>query len=151
MKILYDNISANIPYVLSEVHDLIKNSQVLLTAIDSQENVADSLIIQRAIGDGVLIQKFNNYVSFPSSELYNLIDNYNLFNGFDEIWFFRNIVNVVNPPDVPLVTPYELKISDLQNIEKWMISSSCYFAIGDGCGLNYITTDEKIDQKLKKI
>lgn len=70
------------------------------------------------------------------------------FTGFDEIWFWRHEDAAIEPPAVritserpfgPATWHFDVE-AELAVLRDWMAASQCVLALGDGCGLNYLTS-----------
>lgn len=118
---------------------------VLLTALDSVRDLTAAMIGQRilrelprtrALGDGLLL---------PAGILTEVGWISDLFGGFDEAWFFDievrgplpRGVSVLPPPSFDRVEPDEATI-------KWFLEFDCKLALGDGFGMNYLSTDREV-------
>jgi hypothetical protein len=74
---------------------------------------------------------------------------YKLFSHFDEIWLFEDHPDVDKPKEVSIVSPLELnKTIPSKELLDWFSASGCLLGLGDGMGMNYITTSEEIVQSL---
>lgn len=69
-----------------------------------------------------------------------------VFTGFDELWIFREMKSDLNLVDVPPatseVTDFSIKLP--QEISDTFSRNDCLLVLGDGCGLNYFTSDSRI-------
>jgi len=153
-NIIYGHENTNIPFLVDNIEDLIGgDTYVLMTCIDSQDNVSDSSMVKKAMANAELeAGSYFGFLSFPFKSIWSLIDDYNLFNGFDVVWFFEKQEKEIQPPPgYPIVNPYELTDSEATLLGKWMKKSGAFLGLGDGCGLNYITTKKEIAERIKKI
>jgi len=64
------------------------------------------------------------------------------FSGFDEVWFLRGRPTESPPQGVYLVGPFDVATDDITGAIAWMKAQGAGLALGDGIGLNYITTTE---------
>ncbi len=73
----------------------------------------------------------------------------NLFTHFDEIWLYKEHPVVDKPTGVSIVSPLELS-TDAPSIDllEWFDASGCVLGLGDGIGMNYVTTSKEIVQSL---
>ena len=70
---------------------------------------------------------------------------FNLFNGFDEVWLFREVPQFPKPDDVILVAPLDLREDAISHeLCRWMHASGCEVGLGDGIGLNYVTREDSV-------
>ena len=76
-----------------------------------------------------------------------------VFTGFDELWLFRNRELTAELVDVPGVTSDGIDLS--QGIPKPLSEvierSHCVLVLADGCGLNYVTSDDRVAQTIASI
>lgn len=124
---------------------------VLITRVDSatdlrQVPTARAIIERypacRFLGGGLVI---------PAGALAEAGKEFNLFNGFDEAWWFSREPQLPKPDAVFLVAPLDLRddaVSD--QLRDWMRASGCELGLGDGVGLNYVALDESVALELEK-
>ncbi len=74
----------------------------------------------------------------------------NLFNGFDEIWFFREQPAVAKPEKLTIIPPpYDLTAyAPSQELLDWIELSGCVLGLADGIGMNYITPTKEIAESI---
>jgi hypothetical protein len=77
-----------------------------------------------------------------------------VFNGFDEVWLFDAKAQVQLPEGMSITS--ECPITEYPDeaiaaVSRWMELSGCVLGIGDGAGLNYITTDKSIQLAFMEI
>jgi hypothetical protein len=122
----------------------------LVTCIDSSPNVT---FMMKAEG----IHKWEGFCSFlgkglivSDGKILNVAKEYNLFNGFDEIWLFRNCPTVEKPDEVSIVPPPPDLSRDAppKELLEWFNASGCIVGLGDGVGMNYMTTSREIVESL---
>jgi hypothetical protein len=117
----------------------------LLTSVDSTTALSSSalgrVIIERHprckfLGDGIII---------PDNFILDIAKTFDLFHGFDEAWFFEAEPSSPKPKESWLVAPLNLNCNELAPMtSSWMQVTACKLGLGDGIGLNYVTTDEEI-------
>jgi hypothetical protein len=61
-----------------------------------------------------------------------------LFFGFDEVWFFPDVIHKPKPNSAWLVGPARIDQQKLDKLGAWMSDTGCSLALGDGEGLNFI-------------
>ncbi len=123
----------------------------LITCVDSTTDLSHlktaRAITQRHPQCGFL----GTALVIPGELLADIVTEFNLFNGFDEAWFFRNVPQVAKPDDVSLVAPLDLRQEAIpQELRDWMRASGCELGLGDGGGLNYVTLDERVAVVLER-
>jgi hypothetical protein len=136
------NITTVMDYLLSKI-DISK--PVLIKTLDSINNIKScSNLIQVIHQYDIPIKYVNQSLLVDGKSLIKITNHYDLFTGFDELWFLNsageidlfNGVSIVTPPSFLDVLPTDLII--------WMKKADCYLGLGDGCGLNYITTEKTV-------
>lgn len=121
----------------------------LVTCIDCSRGVAS---IMKAMG----IHKWEAFCSFlgealvvSDGKILDVAMEYNLFNGFDEIWLYRDCPDVEKPKEVSIVSTLDLsKETPSKELLEWFKVSGCILGLGDGVGMNYVTTSREIVQFL---
>jgi hypothetical protein len=74
---------------------------------------------------------------------------YNLFYGFDEIWLYKDCPTVEKPEGVTIVSTRDLSKEDpSKELLEWFKASGCVLGLGDGIGMNYLTTSKEIVESL---
>jgi hypothetical protein len=68
-----------------------------------------------------------------------LINEYDFFSGFDEIWLCREIPRMGKPRDLRITSDTRLDSQPPGRLAEWMLESSCRAGLGDGVGLNFVT------------
>jgi hypothetical protein len=94
----------------------------------------------------------NSHLIVFRNKIWELLKKDEIFTGFDELWFFNAEPVITKPHDVTIVCPPEIleqSIDDMNDIADWMEKSGCVLGLGDGTGLNYVTTDLKIASKIE--
>lgn len=148
----FDWISANIHNILVGNPDIIaRHPMVLITSIDSTRPL-ETTTAQLICSDPTLHAKMHGYgIALPGSEVPRLIDSYNLFTGFDELWCFTNEPKVVKPEGLSIVLPRKISDDFPADLDSWMNESGCILGLGDGEGLNYVTTDPDIATTIEEL
>ena len=124
---------------------LMRFSLSLITSLDSETELAGSKIGREIVERHSECRFFGAGIMVPCSLLKGANKEMNLFNGFDELWFFDTPPASPKPRDVSLVAPLNLSEEPLPlAVNHWMQSSHCGLGIGDGLGLNYVTPDERL-------
>jgi hypothetical protein len=127
-----------------------KLSVALLTSVDSTTALSSStlgqMIVERHprckfLGDGIII---------PDNFILDIAKTLDLFHGFDEAWFFETETTSPKPKESWLVAPLNLNRDELAPLTmSWMQETACKLGVGDGIGLNYVTTDEEIAKDIE--
>ena len=123
----------------------------LITSVDSATELRQlptgRAIIERRpacrfLGGGLVI---------PAGALAAVGREFNLFNGFDEVWWFSDEPKVPKPNEVFLVAPLDLREDGVvEELRDWMRASGCELGLGDGVGLNYVAFDESVALALEQ-
>lgn len=122
----------------------------LVTCIDSSRDLRTLKSIESIIKDLNIHGAFLNGSLILKGELIcKLEKSYNLFNGFDELWLFDKKPLEVKPVDLTITGPLEITHDRPKNLFEWMSTSGCILGLGDGTGLNYVTTEKSIARLLE--
>jgi hypothetical protein len=70
-------------------------------------------------------------------------------NGFDELWICSKLPVPRRPEEAYIVAPRQLNEEIPTATIRWMESSGCVLGLGDGYGLNFITTDMDLARRLE--
>ncbi|MBU0705559.1 MAG: hypothetical protein KKC18_17070 [Chloroflexi bacterium] len=82
------------------------------------------------------------------------------FTGFDEVWLWHERIQPRQPPPIAITSeaalapprgPTLYTDEELGRLRAWMLTSRCSLGLGDGCGLNYITSLRHWVDRLEKI
>jgi hypothetical protein len=143
----------------------------LITCIDSTVEIRKTTTAQNVVQDSSKECKFlGEGLLIPGSSIPDLIRDYNLFTGFDNIWCFREEPRTLPKPNLSLVGPTGVgeklaeevkepeKLKELMDnferenfeLREWMGASGCVLGLGDGCGLTYATVSEELADELEK-
>jgi hypothetical protein len=71
--------------------------------------------------------------------------------GFDEVWLLSRPPGSAPPHDATIVGPADAANGDLTATIAWMRSEACGLALGDGIGLNYVTTSQSTAFELERL
>lgn len=71
----------------------------------------------------------------------DLLDDSNLFTGFDELWFPTRLSLPLPPDEAFLVAPRALDAECPPAVLAWLEVSTCRLGVGDGQGMNYAVRD----------
>ncbi len=167
----YGWVDSGIPDILDILQDdLPRNSYMMITELDSTRELADGFVYKKlAKNAGLQVANISRAIYLPVQNILDLLDSFdNLFNGFDEVWFFSSLNLFVPPDPITIVAPSRLWTPDIDEIETnelwrkeahcyrdvspiiaWMRKSRCYLGLGDGEGLNYITDRKDLAQKIE--
>lgn len=152
-RMLSGCLDTSIGEMIRSYPDLISGfSYVLVTSLDSTHDVSSAdigrEIMQRfprctAVGDGILI---------PAAEIAKVDREIGLFFGFDEIWCLDVALNKPKPGNISILPPPSLDSTVVEStVEEWMMASACRLGLGDGFGLNYVTSDAEVSLALGEI
>jgi hypothetical protein len=124
----------------------------LITSIDSETELATSKIGSRIIQRRSECRFFGKGIIIPCGLLADLNNELKLFHGFDEAWFFDSEPVAPRPNDVSLVAPLNLKEDPLPPVvTHWMHHSHCRLGVGDGIGMNYVTSDGELASQFESL
>lgn len=143
-------LDASIGTVFAEREEMIRPfAWLLITSLDSTNDltrvpVAGDVVRRHPtahfLGGGLAIQR---------RDLQSILSDQRLFFGFDEVWFFESEPMERKPDDVAIVAPLDFRTSKpTPGLERWMTESACRLGLGDGVGMNYVTSDENVADRL---
>jgi hypothetical protein len=72
--------------------------------------------------------------------------------GFDEVWVFSGGLPAVDLSGMPSATSETTNFSEdmPKDLMRAITTTGCVLVVGDGCGLNYATPDERIAEEITK-
>ncbi len=129
-------ILEELPYALVTCIDSTEDVRSTTTAnmIVDAESSCGFLGTSLLVGDGLILE---------------IAPKYNLFSHFDEIWLYTNRPTATKPPATSIVFPTDLNVeSPPTELLGWFVTSDCVLGLGDGIGMNYITTSSEIVEAL---
>ena len=125
---------------------------VLVTSLDSAIDISESSIGREIAEQYPECTFLGNGLVVPWEALPAIAEQFNLFNGFDEIWCFEHMPEVAKPLDFCIVAPLDLSSEPAPPLlSAWMERSGCVLGLGDGVGLNYVTGDPEIPAALVRL
>jgi hypothetical protein len=118
------------------------------SAIDLHRTSVGCSIVERHPECGFL----GNGLVVPGANLANVANKFDLFHGFDEVWWFDQRPEVAKPSDAWIVSPVNLKseAASPQTVA-WMSESGCRLGLGDGIGLNYVTPFAETARSIERL
>jgi len=105
--------------------------------------------IQKGIKKGFDITFLDSKIILTNEAIRKLNREFSLFNGFDEIYCFLEKPRALSPRKAFLTGPIEIENKIPKDLERWMLNNNCLLGLGDGIGLNYITTERAIAEILE--
>ena len=142
-----NNIDTSIADVIGRYPGLFDSFPwVLITSLDSLRDLEKDSMVQgiglphRFLGGGLIVDG----KSLRQLQLMN-----GMFSGFDELWCYKGDVAIPKPREIRLVGPLEIKTNIPDSVRGWMQQSHCVLGMGDGVGLNYVTSDLGIAKLLE--
>ena len=158
-------VMINIHFLMHYHPQLIDNFPLaLVTSLDGDPEVyAIPTITKPLEKSGVKSSRIGDALLISGSDLVELEESYGVFQGFDEVWLFRQHPMSYDPPGALIVGPADLRPrmpsaappDDLREgvppaAEEWMLDSGCVLGLGDGTGLNYVTINRDIADYLEE-
>ena len=140
-------ISLSIVEVLKMSPSLIGDDMLIqITSLDSQTNVAKLYNYISNFGANATEYYFSeSSLLLTGKTIKQLNDNYDFFVGFDELWCFSEKPIFPKPNDDWLTGPFNISEDTISSqLIEWFCKSKCVLGMGDGIGLNYITSDVEI-------
>jgi len=142
----------------------------VITCIDSSRDMQKSGTTQRIVRDFSKECIFlGRGLQVPGMRVPALAREYNLFNGFDNMWCFCKEPLMPPEPHLQLVGPMRAGdkcVEGMENLDElkefidvfkrenlklkeWMQASECALGLGDGCGLTYATFRKELAEELE--
>jgi hypothetical protein len=124
---------------------------VLITVLDSESSVQSTATASEIMKTHSECFDLQDGLVVPGPLLSKVADDFRLFTGFDELWCFRKtpspkprLLSIV-PPTVPSEGVLRTQF------DEWMKRSDCVLGLGDGIGMNYVTTDSALASALENL
>lgn len=141
-------LNEHVPDALMRVRDVLNGEEIAvirsIDSGDSQDYLNRALLFHKIKYE---VAHGNFYVD--AENLWRAIER-EVFTGFDEVWIYNGV-----PPQVDLggVRPATSDGTDFSEglpmeIAKALDTTHCLLVLGDGCGLNYATQDERIASRI---
>jgi len=123
-------------------------TSVLISSVDSDPRVATMPWAQdRIVGDESWAQ--SQYPLIISGRALLQLCRDSVFHGFDEIWIPAALPIPVPPGAAYLVSPRRCDGPLIPNeISDWMMESRARLGLGDGEGLNFVSSDRELEEEL---
>lgn len=135
---------------LMRVRDLIGDASVaVIRSLDSAHSGHDlshALSFHKVPHD---VSLGNVHVSMD--HLWSALDA-EVFTGFDEVWIYPGKLPDVDLGSVPSATSDGIDFTHgvPKGLAEAIERTRCVLVLGDGCGLNYATSDERIDERITR-
>jgi hypothetical protein len=117
----------------------------LVTSVDSSTDLpgnrsARTIVDRYAgcvfLGQGLIV---------PGTDAVDVAEEFDLFNGFDEVWLFETQPSKAKPRELSIVSPLNLGSDPVPPpLASWMGQVGCELGLGDGIGLNYAAQNEAV-------
>lgn len=122
---------------------------VLITMLDSNENIHELPAVAGTFSnsESTELLSLEPFV-VNGAGLLRLLDQRDLFTGFDEIWMLRHMVDSPPPVEASLVAPEQVGSEPPEAVAAWMKESEAVLALGDGIGMNFVGADENLLRQL---
>jgi len=138
-------LKTSISSVVEGIPELVNRfPYILISSIDSSFALKTLTTTNLIVRDFDTCRFMENSLLIEGVDIGRLAESYNLFNGFDEIWFFSSLPLKNILPDGTITGPLKITDNIPDGLVQWMKRSGCILGLGDGTGLNYITNDKSI-------
>jgi hypothetical protein len=138
-------VEASIGLLIEDLPELLIHYQyVLISCIDSSRNLRTLKSLAQAINGLTDLQFVNGALLMKINDFLKIANTYNLFNGFDEIWLFSSSPLNNLPHEIWITGPLDISKEIPNDLIQWMMNSGCGLGLGDGIGLNFISSDTTI-------
>lgn len=117
---------------------------VLIAMVDSTpaSDVADLVPMLRSMGENH--SELGLGIVVLGRTFLALVEEEGFFNGFDEIWSFRERPTKAKPDEVRLISDRRLNNEVPTEMDDWLLGSDLVIGLGDGVGLNYVTPHPRL-------
>jgi hypothetical protein len=138
----------SVPTAYTAIRDLLPaNGSVMVTALDSDRDLRNAVRLKERLSDAAVVPTpLGSGLVFAATDVSQLVSHRGYFVGFDELWVFPNAPSVPLPTNVVLTSEEPVAIDD--DLARWMCAG-CLVGLGDGDGLNFVTTDPRIAARLR--
>lgn len=143
-----NNVNTSIGDLIDAFPKLMNEfSFVLITSLDSSNELdRDKMIRETSLPHSFL----GNGVLFEAKLIPELGRLDGFFSGFDEIWCYKQKITIPKPKEVYFIGPYSPTKPISNPVKQWMRESQCILGLGDGVGLNYITSERRIADLIER-
>ncbi len=141
--------AATVPDALAELRDLLGcASHAIIRSLDSSHSERD---LSRALSfHGVDFEVSFGNVCVSMGSLWKALEA-DVFTGFDEVWIFRNEFPSTTLESLTSATSdgADFSAGMPASLAGAMDRTDCVLVLGDGCGLNYATTEDQITERFR--
>jgi len=122
----------------------------LVTCIDSTVDVKSTTTARKIVEMEGSCDFLDSALIIGEGRTVDVAQRHNLFSHFDEIWLYRDRPVLGKPLRFSIVSPLRLdKDIPSRELLEWFETSGCVLGLGDGVGMNYVTTSEEIVRSLE--
>lgn len=145
------HINTSIEYLTEDLPEFISRfPYILVTSIDSSRDLQKLKTMKEIVHKFSACIFVDGSLLIPHNDFSELMNKQHIFNGFDEIWLFPS-PPLKNVPDELWITGPRKIVDDIPaGLDEWMKRSGCILGMGDGIGLNYVTTEAHIAEILEE-
>jgi hypothetical protein len=137
------NPDLDIPSALRIVPADLRPPCALVTVVDSSSDVRGIASLAPPLEEMATSYRYvEQALAIPVTVLLRLTHDYDFFQGFDEVWLCDDVPSIVKPTELRLTSDVRLGSEPPPGAAEWMQLCGCVAGLGDGIGLNYVTTDE---------
>ena len=125
--------------ITSHLAVLTDSRYVLVTCVDSNFKVGTLLISTQIVESEAECSILGDSLLIAGANIAAIAERHNLFNGFDEIWLYRECPQTEKPRGISIVSPIDLNVErPSQELLDWFDQTGCILGLGDGIGMNFI-------------
>lgn len=125
---------------------------ILITSIDSDVELRNGMVLDQIRALDSTAQVFGEGMIVSGASLRRTDQVATLFTGFDEIWCFHAMPDKPKPQNLSIVGPHDVRSDNIPPEHlKWLDVTGCIAGLGDGIGLNVVTSDRVLATKIKHL
>ena len=125
---------------------------VLVCTLDSTADIFQSRLGREAALRYPAVAGLGKALLVPGQDVPSLVDEFDFFQGFDEVWCFGDRPTMAKPDSVSIVSPARLVDDGVSTtLVDWMKTTGCQLGLGDGDGMNVVTPSEDIATMLTQV
>jgi hypothetical protein len=125
---------------------------VLVTLLDSTADVSSTRTAVAIVERYPECRLSGKALVLPGARIAEIARTMAPFSGFDEVWCFDHEPPLAAPTGIRLAAPLNLDSDSLpKGMSGWIKESGAYLGLGDGIGLNFVTPQRVLAERLTSL